>query len=313
MDPELTDFGNGACVARVSLAIRGKRRTPTDDQPFGDEAFVPQADEDAATTWVDVEAWNDEARQLCDHVRKGRQIQVTGRLKENTWVDKQTGQKRSRIKVSAYSFAFVAPYAPGGTAAGGQTSAGDPYYARQGGSPSPPPPGAYNNASPAPSPPPANPNPAAASEKDDLWRDLIENPSAWWDNRPRKAEPGGNPRYPDFKHKESQTPLWIESRDTPAWAAQALANGLGGSSGVTAAGVGAAGVAAVNDASAAFGDPYYEGDAYNATRSDAAPDYSQPYDAAPPGGGDPYYENNQGGQQQGGYEPAAFEDDEPPF
>ena len=94
---------------------------------------------------------------------------------------------------------------------------------------------------------------------------------------------------------------------------RALANGLGGGSGVAAAGVGAAGVAAVNDASAAFGDPYYEGDAYATQSDNAAPDYSQPYDAAPPGGGDPYYENNQGGQQQGGYEPAAFEDDEPPF
>ena len=65
----------------------------------------------------------------------------------------------------------------------------------------------------------------AGGEKDDLWRDCVENPDAWWDNRSRKAEPGGNPRYPDFKHKESQTPLWIESRDTPAWAAEALANG----------------------------------------------------------------------------------------
>ena len=32
--------------------------------------------------------------------RQGPLIQVTGRLKENTWIDKQTGQKRSRIKVS---------------------------------------------------------------------------------------------------------------------------------------------------------------------------------------------------------------------
>ena len=65
----------------------------------------------------------------------------------------------------------------------------------------------------------------AVGEKDDLWREVLDNPDAWWDNRSRKAEPGGNPRYPDFKHKESQTPLWIESRDTPAWAAEALANG----------------------------------------------------------------------------------------
>jgi hypothetical protein len=38
-------------------------------------------------------------------------------------------------------------------------------------------------------------------EKDDLWREVLDNPDAWWDNRERKNAPGGNPRYPDFKHK----------------------------------------------------------------------------------------------------------------
>ena len=32
------------------------------------------AEEGADTTWIDVEAWNEEARQLCEHVGKGRQI-----------------------------------------------------------------------------------------------------------------------------------------------------------------------------------------------------------------------------------------------
>ena len=70
MDPEMTVFDTGACVARVSLTVRGKK--PANG---GDEMSA----EDGATTWLDVEAWNDEARQLCDHVTKGRQIQVTGR------------------------------------------------------------------------------------------------------------------------------------------------------------------------------------------------------------------------------------------
>ena len=71
-------------------------------------------------------------------------------------------------------------------------------------------------------------------EKDDLWREVLDNPDAWWDNRERKNAPGGNPRYPDFKHKDSQTPLWIESRDTPQWAIDAL---LGGPAMATAGGM----------------------------------------------------------------------------
>ena len=119
MDPEMTMFDTGACVARVSLAVRGKKPMNAGD-PMGTNA------DDGATTWLDVEAWNDEARQLCDHVAKGRQIQVTGRLKENVWTDKATGQRRSRIKVSAYSFAFVAPYNGANGVNGGVVGA-DPY------------------------------------------------------------------------------------------------------------------------------------------------------------------------------------------
>ena len=303
MTPEITEFGNGACVARCSLAVRGKKKAANSmDGGFMDDAGSDQQEDDAQTTWLDVEAWNDEARQLVEHVAKGRQLQVTGRLKENTWIDKATGQKRSRIKISAYAFAFIAPYAGPGAYGNGVA---DPYAQNAAAN--------YNNAqpvanapqahaapaNPSPYPPPTPAAPPVGGEKDDLWRDCVDNPDAWWDNRSRKAEPGGNPRYPDFKHKESQTPLWIESRDTPAWAAEALANG-----GAVAPEPGFAGAAAAAPAAAGGGegfDPYYAGDAVPAGPGAGTayePDYSQPY--AP---------------EVGGYEPAKPfpEEDEPPF
>ena len=302
MTPEITEFGNGACVARCSLAVRGKKKAAGSmDGGFMDDAGPDQQEDDAQTTWLDVEAWNDEARQLVEHVAKGKQLQVTGRLKENTWIDKATGQKRSRIKISAYAFAFIAPYAGPGAYGNGVA---DPYAQNNAAT-------SYNNAqpaannaaragpaSPSPYPPSAPAAPTGGGEKDDLWRDCMENPDAWWDNRARKAEPGGNPRYPDFKHKESQTPLWIESRDTPAWAAEALAGGGGSiqdpgfqdpapTAAAAPAGPGPDGV-----------DPYYAGDGAAGPGAAYQPDYSQPY--APEAGGD---------------EPAAPfpEEDEPPF
>ncbi|KAL5228467.1 hypothetical protein ABZP36_016732 [Zizania latifolia] len=51
----------------------------------------------------------------------------------------------------------------------------------------------------------------------DLWRDLVDNPGNWWDNRSDK--PSTN--YPDFKHKETGKALWIQSQ-TPKWAMDAL-------------------------------------------------------------------------------------------
>ena len=308
MTPEITEFGNGACVARCSLAVRGKKKASSMDGGFMDDAEMnSQQEDDAQTTWLDVEAWNDEARQLVEHVAKGRQLQVTGRLKENTWIDKATGQKRSRIKISAYAFAFIAPYAGPGAYGNGVS---DPYAQNN------QPVTGYDNAqqtptnesgvyaTPAPQTPYASPSATANSvsaggEKDDLWRDCVENPDAWWDNRSRKAEPGGNPRYPDFKHKESQTPLWIESRDTPQWAVDALAGGGPASVPGGFAPESASVSAASNDGF----DPYYANDGATAGGSIPGgayePDYSQPY-AAP---------------EVGGYEPAKPfpEEDEPPF
>lgn len=314
MQPEITEFGNGACVARCTLAVRGKKKVADMDGGFADDGDAGAAVDDASqTTWLDVEAWNDDARTLMEHVSKGKQLQVTGRLKENTWVDKQSGQKRSRVKIAAYAFAFIAPYngGGGGGASYGNGGVQDPYgtqsqqppaqqqyqqqarqsapvqsqaaydpYAQQGGAP------AQTNYSP-------QATQQAGGEKDDLWRDVLENPSQWWDNRAQKAEPGGNPRYPDFKHKENQTPLWIESRDTPGWAADGLNGNIGG--------VAAMGAAAATPQTQF--DPYYSDQSgADASPSNYAPaDYSQPYGEQP--------------VVNAGYEPAApfGEEDEPPF
>uniref|UniRef100_A0A0E0CCY7 Uncharacterized protein n=1 Tax=Oryza meridionalis TaxID=40149 RepID=A0A0E0CCY7_9ORYZ len=51
----------------------------------------------------------------------------------------------------------------------------------------------------------------------ELWQDLVDNPGKWWDNRSDKP----SIKYPDFKHKENGTPLWIGSQ-TPKWAIDAL-------------------------------------------------------------------------------------------
>ncbi|KAK6126198.1 hypothetical protein DH2020_040079 [Rehmannia glutinosa] len=51
---------------------------------------------------------------------------------------------------------------------------------------------------------------------EDSWKNLVENPNKWWDNRLDKR----NPRAPDFKHKETGEGLWLS--DTPDWALSRL-------------------------------------------------------------------------------------------
>ncbi|PUZ53006.1 hypothetical protein GQ55_5G019600 [Panicum hallii var. hallii] len=53
--------------------------------------------------------------------------------------------------------------------------------------------------------------------EEELWRDLLDNPANWWDNRTDKP----TPNYPDFKHKDSGKALWIGTR-SPQWAVDAL-------------------------------------------------------------------------------------------
>ncbi|XP_022888597.1 protein OSB2, chloroplastic-like [Olea europaea var. sylvestris] len=49
----------------------------------------------------------------------------------------------------------------------------------------------------------------------DSWRDLVKNPEQWWDYRGHKSNGLVKGKYPDFKHKESGDPLWVDS--APKW------------------------------------------------------------------------------------------------
>ncbi|CAO2181753.1 unnamed protein product [Urochloa humidicola] len=77
-----------------------------------------------------------------------------------------------------------------------------------------------------------SPDASAASkqkvEEEELWRDLLDNPANWWDNRTDKR----TPKHPDFKHKDTGKALWIGFK-SPQWAVDALPslNFKGGSKG----------------------------------------------------------------------------------
>ncbi|XP_059305751.1 protein OSB2, chloroplastic [Lycium ferocissimum] len=55
------------------------------------------------------------------------------------------------------------------------------------------------------------PKPKGVGKEVDSWKDLVENPDNWWDNRANKL----NPKAPDFKHKNTGIGLWVDS--SPDW------------------------------------------------------------------------------------------------
>lgn len=65
-------------------------------------------DRDEAT-FVDITAFGNLATMINTHFRKGKEIYIEGRLKYDTWDDKQSGMKRSKLSVVAERVEFVGP------------------------------------------------------------------------------------------------------------------------------------------------------------------------------------------------------------
>ena len=76
------------------------------------------------TTFVDVTLWGRQAEIAGEYCKKGRSIYIEGRLQLDTWEDKTSGQKRSKLRVVGENFQLLGPR-PGG---GGSSSGGDEEY-----------------------------------------------------------------------------------------------------------------------------------------------------------------------------------------
>ena len=51
--------------------------------------------------------WDRQAENCCQYLKKGSQVHIEGSLKMDTWDDKTTGEKRSKIKVQADRVQFL--------------------------------------------------------------------------------------------------------------------------------------------------------------------------------------------------------------
>ena len=106
-DPELRYTTSGMAIARLGLAVNRSWRSQ-DSRELKEE-----------TTFIDVDAFGKQAETLGQYLKKGRPIYVEGRLKLDSWEDKQSGQKRTRLGVVLESFQFID--------GGGRDSGGDDY------------------------------------------------------------------------------------------------------------------------------------------------------------------------------------------
>jgi len=103
-DPELRHTPKGTAVTELGLAIN---RVWYDDNKQKQEE----------TTFVDVTFWGRQAESIQQYLTKGRPIFIEGRLQLDSWDDKETGKKRSKLRVIGESFQFI-DSKPGGGGGG---------------------------------------------------------------------------------------------------------------------------------------------------------------------------------------------------
>lgn len=115
-DPELRYTPSGKAVADISLAI---------NRVWNNEQGQKQED----TTFVDVTLWGRQAELAQQYLTKGRGAYIEGRLQMDTWDDKETGKKRSRLKVVGDSLQFL-PDGRGGAGGGSNSPQGGPSHQR---------------------------------------------------------------------------------------------------------------------------------------------------------------------------------------
>lgn len=93
-DPEIRVTPKGTSICQFGLAI---------NRSYKDESGASRDD----TTFVDCEAWGKTAETIGKFCTKGKPLLVEGRLKLDSWEDKTSGQKRSKLKVVVDNFQFL--------------------------------------------------------------------------------------------------------------------------------------------------------------------------------------------------------------
>ena len=110
-DPEIRYTPKGSAVADLGLAVN--RVYTTENNERREEV-----------TYIDVVLWSRLAELAGQYLSKGRAVFIEGRLQMDSWEDKQTGQKRSKIRVVGETMQFIGDKRDGDEGGGGNSGGG---------------------------------------------------------------------------------------------------------------------------------------------------------------------------------------------
>ncbi|KAL9685259.1 hypothetical protein QQ045_022707 [Rhodiola kirilowii] len=172
-DVEIKHLSSGKVLAWTSLAVK---KSATD------------------TSWINLTFWDELAHIASQHVTKGQQIYVSGRLVSDM-VESDGGKQETYYKVVVQKINFVEKSSPAVPLYGQTTNSNSIGQGQATGWTS------------------GNKPAFGSNSTEALWQAFFANPVDWWDNRKNKK----SPKHPDFKHKDTGEALWIEGRNNPHW------------------------------------------------------------------------------------------------
>ena len=110
-DPEIKYTPKGSAIAELGLAINRYYTTESGEKK-------------EETTFVDVTLWGRQAEIAKEYLGKGKPVYIEGRLQLDTWDDKQTGQKRSKLRVTGEQMQLLGARGEAGGEGGGKSFGG---------------------------------------------------------------------------------------------------------------------------------------------------------------------------------------------
>ncbi|MGA1256069.1 MAG: single-stranded DNA-binding protein [Candidatus Nanopelagicaceae bacterium] len=90
-EPEVKYFQSGSVVCEFSLAVSSWNG------------------QEKVTNWIPCKVWGKTAQAVADFARKGEMLGISGEIRQETWTDKTTGEKKSKLVVVAANVDFLSP------------------------------------------------------------------------------------------------------------------------------------------------------------------------------------------------------------
>ncbi|MBM4076907.1 MAG: single-stranded DNA-binding protein [Planctomycetes bacterium] len=109
-DPQVKYTTGGTAVTEIGLAV---------SRQWFDKQTNSKKEE---TTFVDITLWGRTAEIAGEYLAKGRPVLIEGRLQLDTWDDRETGQKRSKLRVVGENMTMLGSRSDSGGGGGSSRS-----------------------------------------------------------------------------------------------------------------------------------------------------------------------------------------------